>query len=103
MVGDYGAIKVGRDNSISQALFDDLLQIFKKEDIEFFEYVFITKGRNIRNNVVHAFYLPINYGTTEATLVFLCKCQSWIISIDDTDFVLSTLWSRINPNDEYFV
>lgn len=26
-----------------------------------------------------------------------------IVRIDDTDFVLSTLWSRINPNDEYFV
>lgn len=26
-----------------------------------------------------------------------------VVRIDDTDFVLSTLWSRINPNDEYFV
>ena len=49
-----------------------LLQIFKKEDIEFFEYVFTAKGCNIRNNVAHAFYLPVDYGTTEATLVFLC-------------------------------
>ena len=29
--------------------------------------------------------------------------QNQVIRIDDTDFVLSTLWSRINPNDEYFV
>lgn len=80
MVGDYGGCvtKVGRDNSTSQALLDDLLrepcllQIFKKEDIEFFEYVFTAKGCNIRNNVAHAFYLPIDYGIIEATLVFLC-------------------------------
>ena len=26
--------------------------------------------------------------------------QNQVIRIDDTDFVLSTLWSRINPNDE---
>ena len=29
--------------------------------------------------------------------------QNQIVHIDDTDFVLSTLWSRVNPNDEYFV
>lgn len=29
--------------------------------------------------------------------------QNQVIRIDDTDFILSTLWSRINPNDEYFV
>ena len=29
--------------------------------------------------------------------------QNQVVCIDDTDFVLSTLWSRINPNDEYFV
>lgn len=29
--------------------------------------------------------------------------QNQVIRIDDTDFVLSTLWSRINPSDEYFV
>lgn len=29
--------------------------------------------------------------------------QNQVVRIDDTDFVLSTLWSRINPNDEYFV
>ena len=25
-----------------------------------------------------------------------------VVRIDDTDFVLSTLWSWINPNDEYY-
>ena len=29
--------------------------------------------------------------------------QNQVVRIDDTDFVLSTLWSQINPNDEYFV
>lgn len=29
--------------------------------------------------------------------------QNQIVRIDDTDFILSTLWSHINPNDEYFV
>ena len=80
MVGIYGGCvtKVGRDNSTSQALLDDLLrepcllQVFRKEDIEFFEYVFTAKGYNIRNNVAHAFYIPKDYGMIEATLVFLC-------------------------------
>lgn len=27
--------------------------------------------------------------------------QNQVVRIDDTDFVLSTLWSRISPNDEY--
>lgn len=30
-------------------------------------------------------------------------CQNQVVRIDDIDFVLSTLWSRISPNDEYFV
>lgn len=79
MVADYGGCvtKIGRDNSTSQALLDDLLRepcllyIFRKEDIEFFEYVFTAKGYNIRNNVAHAFYIPKDYGMIEATLVFL--------------------------------
>ena len=29
--------------------------------------------------------------------------QNQVVRIDDTDFVLSTLWSRISPNDGYFV
>jgi len=80
MVGDYGGhvTKVGRDNSTSQALLDDLLRepclldVFRKEDIEFFEYVFTAKWHNIRNNVAHAFYIPQDYGMIQATLVFLC-------------------------------
>jgi len=80
MVGNYGGhvTKVGRDNNLSQALLDSLLrepclhEIFRDEDIEFFEYVFTAKGHNIRNDVAHAFYIPQDYGIIQATLVFLC-------------------------------
>jgi hypothetical protein len=80
MVGEYGGhvTKIGRDYSTSQVLLDALLKeayeqkVFAVEDIEFFEYVFTPKGRNIRNNVAHAFYIPQDYKIIEATLVFLC-------------------------------
>ena len=79
MVGDYGGrITKVRDNGTSQALLDDLLrepclqEMFRVEDIEFFEYVFTAKGHNIRNDVAHAFYIPQDYGIIHATLVFLC-------------------------------
>lgn len=80
MVGNYGGhvTKVGRDNNFSQVLLDSLLrepclrEIFREEDIEFFEYVFTAKGHNIRNNVAHAFFIPQDYGIIQATLVFLC-------------------------------
>ena len=79
MVGDYGGrITKVRDNGTSQALLDDLLRepclqdMFRVEDIEFFEYVFTAKGHNIRNDVAHAFYIPQDYGIIQATLVFLC-------------------------------
>lgn len=29
--------------------------------------------------------------------------QNMVVRIDDTDFILSTLWSHIQPQDEYFV
>ena len=29
--------------------------------------------------------------------------QNQVVRIDDTDFILSTLWSQINPVDEFFV
>ena len=80
MVGNYGGhvTKVGRDNSLSQVLLDSLFrepclrEIFREEDMVFFEYVFTAKGHNIRNNVAHAFYIPQDYGMVQATLVFLC-------------------------------
>ena len=80
MIGDYGGhtTRVGKDSGTSQVLLDSLLHepclldAFKAEDIEFFEYVFTAKGHNIRNNVAHAFYIPQDYGIIQATLVFLC-------------------------------
>ena len=95
MVGDYGGCvtKVGRDNSTSQALLDDLLrepcllQIFRKEDVEFFEYVFTAKGYNIRNYVAHAFYIPKDYGMIEATLVFLCILRLTMFSPKEKEVV----------------
>ena len=29
--------------------------------------------------------------------------QNQVVRVNDIDFILSTLWSRINPSDEYFV
>lgn len=79
MVGDYGSItKVGKNNSTSQVLLEGLLKeartqgVFTDEDVDFFEYVFTSKGHNIRNDVAHAFYIPQDYGIVQATLVFLC-------------------------------
>lgn len=75
---DGKIIKVGKDNSTSMALLESLLkepclcEVFRTEDIEFFEYVFTTRGINIRNNVAHSFYIPQDYGIFHATLVFLC-------------------------------
>lgn len=80
MVGISGGnvTKLGKDNSTSQVLLEGLLrearqrEVFREEDIDFFEYVFTTKGHNIRNYSAHAFYIPQDYGVLEATLVFLC-------------------------------
>ena len=80
IVADCGGrvTKVDQDNNTSQILLDallkepKLLQIFTDDDIHFFEYVFLSKGRNIRNCVAHAFYIPQDYNIIQATLVFLC-------------------------------
>lgn len=71
-------MKLGRDGCTTEALLDDLLRdsallkVFSKDDIVFFEYVFTTKGFNIRNKVAHAFYVPQDYDVIKATLIFLC-------------------------------
>ncbi len=68
--------KVGKNQELSAALLDDLLRdpvlkrVFSEEDILFFEYVFTSKGENIRNNVAHGFYKPCDYDIYKATLVF---------------------------------
>lgn len=66
IVDDQGGqtIKSGRNGNTSEALLDDLLcapcllNVFREDDIDFFEYVLTSKGLNIRNNVAHAFYIP---------------------------------------------
>ena len=80
IVDDQGGltIKTGRNGITFEALLDDLLHapclltVFREDDIDFFKYVLTSKGLNIRNNVAHAFYIPQDYGITQATLVFLC-------------------------------
>lgn len=80
IVDDLGGqtIKTGSNGNTSEVLLDDLLRapclltVFREDDIDFFEYVLTSKGLNIRNNVAHAFYIPQDYGITQATLVFLC-------------------------------
>jgi len=69
--------KVGKNQELTAALLDDLLRdpvlkkAFTAEDILFFEYVFTSKGENIRNYVAHGFYKPCDYNIFRATLVFL--------------------------------
>lgn len=60
-----------------------LLKVLEEEDIEFFEYVLTSKGRNIRNNVAHAFYIPQDYGILDATLVFLCVLRLAKLSFNE--------------------
>lgn len=80
IVADCGGrvTKVDQNSNTSQILLDALLKeprllnVFTDDDIHFFEYVFLSKGRNIRNCVAHAFYIPQDYNIIQATLVFLC-------------------------------
>lgn len=64
--------------NVSEMLLDELLrtegflELFSLEDKDFFCYVFTNKGYNIRNNVAHGFYLPYDYTSYIAILVFLC-------------------------------
>lgn len=70
--------KVDNRGNTSDMLLDDLLRseslekAFSKDDINFFQYVFTSKGYNIRNNVAHSFYKPRDYTMNKAILVFLC-------------------------------
>lgn len=70
--------KLGKDGKTSDALLDDLLRdktffsIFDKDDLNLFEYVFTSKGLNIRNDVAHGFYKPQDYTIEKAILVFMC-------------------------------
>ena len=70
--------KIVRNTNVSEMLLDELLrtegflELFSLEDKDFFCYVFTNKGYNIRNNVAHGFYLPHDYTSYKAILVFLC-------------------------------
>lgn len=70
--------KLSREGGTTEVLLDELLRdnsiqkVFTEDDIDFFEYVFTSKGFNIRNSVAHAFYIPRDYDVIKATLVFLC-------------------------------
>jgi Domain of unknown function (DUF4209) len=69
--------KVDKNGNTTDLLLDDLLRssaietIFTKDDINLFQYVFTSKGYNIRNNVAHSFYKPHDYTINKAILVFL--------------------------------
>jgi tetratricopeptide (TPR) repeat protein len=70
--------KVDNKGNTSDMLLDDLLRsdaigkVFNKDDINLFQYIFTSKGYNIRNNVAHSFYKPHDYTIKKAVLVFLC-------------------------------
>ena len=67
-----------KNGETTEMLLDDLLReptfmkIFDIDDKNLFEYVFTSKGLNIRNNVAHGFYSPQHYDITKAMLVFIC-------------------------------
>ncbi len=57
-----------------EALFDTptFLELFDIDDKNLFEFVFTKKKLNIRNDVAHGMYIPQDYSTEKAVLVFLC-------------------------------
>ena len=76
--GETSKIIGNTKENVSEMLLDDLLrtegflELFSLEDKDLFYYVFTNKGYNIRNNVAHGFYLPYDYTSYIAILVFLC-------------------------------
>ena len=73
-----GTTTIEKRGELQEQLLEELLQnkiivdLFTKEDITLFSYVFTKKGWNIRNNVAHCFYPYSSYSFDKATLVFLC-------------------------------
>lgn len=67
-----------KKGDLTEQLLEELLenQITKKhfneKDIELFKYTFTQKGKNLRNNVAHAFMQFSDYTWEAAILVFLC-------------------------------
>ena len=73
-----GTTTVEKRGELQEQLLEELLQnkiitdLFSKEDLTLFNYVFTKKGWNIRNNVSHCFYPYSSYSFDKATLVFIC-------------------------------
>ena len=71
-------VKENKQGEVVNCLLDDLLrtetirQTFDEDDRLLFNYVFTSKGLNIRNNVAHCFYKPQDYCANNALLVLLC-------------------------------
>lgn len=76
--GENSKIVGNNKEKVVEMLLDDLLrtnackELFTDEDRNLFYYTFTNKGLNIRNYVAHGFYLPQDYSTYNAILVFLC-------------------------------
>ena len=76
--GETSRIVGSNKENIAEMLLDDLLRteackvLYSDEDRNLFYYTFTNKGYNIRNDVAHGFYLPHDYTSYKAILVFLC-------------------------------
>lgn len=76
--GETSKVMGGNKEDVVEMLLDDLLRteacrdLYSDEDRDLFYYAFTNKGLNIRNNVAHGFYLPLDYTSFKAILVFLC-------------------------------
>ena len=76
--GETTKVKDGKKTVVAEMLLDDLIRtesfakMFSEEDKDLFLYTFTNEGYNIRNNIAHGFYLPCDYTSFKATLVFLC-------------------------------
>lgn len=69
-------IKHGTDTELIllEGLLDSecLQQVFDNNDLLLFRETFTNAGYNIRNNVAHSMYLPDEFTSTKALLVFVC-------------------------------
>ena len=76
--GETSRIVGSNKENIAEMLLDDLLRteackvLYSDEDRNLFYYTFTNKGYNIRNDVAHGFYLPRDYTSYKAIIVFLC-------------------------------
>lgn len=67
-----------RKQSIRECLLDDLLndpvldKTFSNEDIYLFKQTFTNNGLNIRNDVAHGFYIPMDYNFIKILQIMIC-------------------------------